>query len=41
MKILIILLIRLYQTFISRPLYFLLGPGCRFTPTCSEYTINA
>lgn len=30
-------LIRLYQLIISP----LLGPRCRFSPTCSEYTIQA
>lgn len=32
-----ILLIRLYQYLISP----LLGPKCRFTPTCSQYGIDA
>jgi len=32
-----ILLIRFYQTFISP----LLGPSCRFQPTCSRYAIEA
>ncbi|MCO5241942.1 MAG: membrane protein insertion efficiency factor YidD [Chitinophagaceae bacterium] len=30
-------LIRLYQLFISP----ILGPKCRFTPTCSQYTLEA
>ena len=30
-------LIKLYQWFISP----ILGPKCRFTPTCSHYTIEA
>jgi putative membrane protein insertion efficiency factor len=36
-------MIRLYQILISPPLHFLLGPlaGCRFTPSCSEYTLQA
>lgn len=34
---LIILLIRGYQLFISP----LIGPRCRFTPTCSQYAIEA
>ncbi|RPJ78511.1 MAG: membrane protein insertion efficiency factor YidD [Alphaproteobacteria bacterium] len=34
MKIIPILLIRFYQYFISP----LLGPNCRFYPTCSEYS---
>ena len=32
-----ILLVRVYQKVISP----LLGPNCRFTPTCSEYFIQA
>ncbi|HSF45059.1 MAG TPA: membrane protein insertion efficiency factor YidD [Chitinophagaceae bacterium] len=32
-----ILLIRIYQKLISP----LLGPKCRYTPTCSEYTVQA
>jgi uncharacterized protein len=32
-----ILLIRIYQLVISP----LLGPKCRFTPTCSAYTLEA
>ena len=32
-----ILPIRLYQRFVSP----LLGPSCRFVPTCSEYTAQA
>lgn len=43
MKRLLILLVRGYQIFISPPLHFLTGPfsGCRFTPTCSQYFIDA
>lgn len=29
--------IKLYQMFLSP----LIGPSCRFTPTCSNYAINA
>jgi len=32
-----VLLIRIYQLFISP----LLGPKCRFTPTCSQYALEA
>ena len=32
-----IALIRLYQIFISP----ILGPKCRFTPTCSQYALEA
>ena len=35
--VLVILLIRAYQKFISP----LLGPNCRFHPTCSQYFILA
>lgn len=37
MKRLVIRLIRLYQKFISP----LLGSNCRFTPTCSQYAVEA
>jgi len=36
-KTLLIFLVRIYQWFI-RPL---IGPRCRFLPTCSEYAIEA
>ena len=32
-----IVLIKLYKTLVSP----FLGPNCRFTPTCSEYSIEA
>lgn len=37
MKKIIILIIRFYQKFISP----LLGPCCRYSPTCSRYGIEA
>ena len=37
MKFLILKIIRLYQKYLSP----LLGPSCRFHPTCSEYTFQA
>ncbi|MBR2634082.1 MAG: membrane protein insertion efficiency factor YidD [Clostridia bacterium] len=37
MKHVCIFLIRLYQRFLSP----LLGPHCRFTPTCSAYAVTA
>jgi len=37
MKFLVILPIRFYQKFISP----LLGPNCRFQPTCSQYMLLA
>ncbi|MDH3067679.1 membrane protein insertion efficiency factor YidD [Akkermansia sp. N21169] len=43
MKKLVIACVRFYQRFVSRPLHFLGGPmsGCRFSPTCSQYFIEA
>ena len=43
MKLLIKLLIRFYQIFISPVIHFIGGPnsGCRFTPTCSQYFLEA
>lgn len=43
MKYLLLALVRFYQIAISRPLHILAGPGsgCRFTPTCSQYFIEA
>jgi len=32
-----ILIIKFYQSYISP----LIGPNCRYSPTCSEYSINA
>ncbi len=37
MKLLVLKLIRLYQKYLSP----LLGPSCRFHPTCSEYSLMA
>lgn len=39
MKQVMMLLIRFYQKVISP--YFLPGPHCRFTPTCSQYSYMA
>lgn len=43
MKLLVRVFIRGYQLLISPVLHFLAGPaaGCRFTPTCSEYFLQA
>ncbi|MCB1209140.1 MAG: membrane protein insertion efficiency factor YidD [Verrucomicrobiales bacterium] len=43
MKWLVRILIRGYQKVISPALHFIGGPGsgCRFTPTCSEYFLQA
>ncbi len=37
MKYLLLLLVRFYQLFISP----LIPPRCRYTPTCSQYAIEA
>lgn len=39
----LILAIRLYRWTVSPVLVFLFGPtgGCRFTPSCSQYAIDA
>lgn len=37
MRRVMILLVRMYQRFVS-PLF---PPHCRFTPTCSEYAVQA
>ena len=37
MKHVLIFFVRLYQKFISP----LIGPHCRFTPTCSQYALEA
>lgn len=31
----------IYQNFVSLSLEFLLGKGCRYVPTCSEYSHQA
>jgi len=43
MKFLIRLIIRGYQVFLNPVLKLLAGPnaGCRFTPTCSNYFLQA
>ena len=37
MRFLVLKVIRVYQKYLSP----LLGPSCRFHPTCSEYTFQA
>lgn len=41
MKKILIFLIDLYKLVFSRSLKFLFGGGCRFSPTCSEYSQEA
>lgn len=41
MKNIFIDIIKFYRKYASPGLVFLFGRGCRFTPTCSEYTIEA
>ena len=37
----LIFLIQIYKRIISNTLSILFGGGCRFTPTCSEYSKQA
>lgn len=41
MKRILISLIKLYKVTVSPVLKQFFGEGCRFTPTCSVYTIEA
>jgi hypothetical protein len=41
MKKLLIKILKFYKAFISPVLEKTFGKACRFTPTCSEYTITA
>jgi putative membrane protein insertion efficiency factor len=41
MKYLLINLIKGYKRYVSPYLVFLFGSGCRYQPTCSEYSIKA
>lgn len=41
MKKLILFLLNIYKAFVSPIIKILFGGGCRFTQTCSEYTIEA
>ncbi len=34
-------LVRFYQLFISPALVAIAGPNCRFSPSCSQYAIEA
>jgi putative membrane protein insertion efficiency factor len=41
MKKLLINILKFYKDFVSPVLEKTFGKACRFTPTCSEYTITA
>ncbi len=41
MKNVLVFVLKLYKKFISPTLEALFGKACRFTPTCSQYTIEA
>ena len=41
MKKLLVFLLKVYKNVISPFLEALFGKACRFTPTCSQYTIEA
>lgn len=41
MSRLLVLFVRAYQFCVSPVLIAIAGPSCRFTPSCSEYAIQA
>lgn len=41
MKAFLVVILKFYKKIISPILERLFGKACRFTPTCSEYTIEA
>ena len=41
MKRAVFLTLKIYKNSLSLILLYLFGPGCRFTPTCSEYAAEA
>jgi putative membrane protein insertion efficiency factor len=40
MKLVILTVLRFYKSVLSPIFLPILGNGCRFTPTCSEYSID-
>lgn len=41
MKTIIVSILKIYKKFLSPLFEAVFGKACRFTPTCSEYTIEA
>lgn len=41
MKNILIFILKIYKNYFSKTLAGIFGSACRFTPTCSEYTIEA
>ncbi|MCH7640576.1 membrane protein insertion efficiency factor YidD [Patescibacteria group bacterium] len=41
MKKLLIFILDQYKRFVSPVLYQLIGSGCRYNPTCSEYALES
>lgn len=41
MKIILVFILKIYKKTLSPILTSLFGNACRFTPTCSQYTIEA
>lgn len=41
MKKIIIFVLKFYKKLVSTLLFSLLGHGCRYSPTCAEYSIEA
>lgn len=41
MKIILLFLLSIYKSYLSKPLVMLFGNGCRYEPTCSVYSKEA